>query len=143
MKVLYLIPGLGSGGGSERSLLTVTPHLVAAGIELTIAYFVVRPNDNAAAYRDAGARVVLLPARSLPGRVREVRRLLRQVRPDVLHTTLFEADQAGRLAAVGMPVRVTFDHYDDDGYEVWLPMFEPDPDAGASDGAGSATGGAR
>lgn len=31
--------------------------------------------------------------------------------------------------AIGMPVRVTFDRYDDDGYEVWLPMFEPDPDA--------------
>jgi uncharacterized protein len=27
---------------------------------------------------------------------------------------------------IGMPVRVTFDQYD----EVYLPMFEPDPDAG-------------
>lgn len=26
---------------------------------------------------------------------------------------------------IGMAVRVTFDHYDDRGYEVWLPMFEP------------------
>ena len=25
---------------------------------------------------------------------------------------------------IGLPVRVTFDHYDD----VWLPMFEPDPE---------------
>ena len=38
-----------------------------------------------------------------------------------------------------MPVRVTFDHYDDDGYEVWLPMFEPDPDADAT----AASGGGR
>ena len=26
---------------------------------------------------------------------------------------------------IGMPVRVTFEHYDD----VWLPFFEPDPEA--------------
>jgi uncharacterized OB-fold protein len=28
---------------------------------------------------------------------------------------------------IGMPVRVVFDHYED----VWLPMFEPDPDSSA------------
>jgi uncharacterized OB-fold protein len=28
--------------------------------------------------------------------------------------------------SIGMPVRVRFEHYDDDGYEVWLPLFEPD-----------------
>ncbi|MEZ5141452.1 MAG: Zn-ribbon domain-containing OB-fold protein [Acidimicrobiales bacterium] len=38
---------------------------------------------------------------------------------------------------IGMPVRVAFDHYDDDGYEVWLPMFEPDPDAPATPGGGA------
>lgn len=31
---------------------------------------------------------------------------------------------------IGMPVRVVFDQYDD----VWLPMFEPDPGAGATGG---------
>ncbi len=28
--------------------------------------------------------------------------------------------------AIGMPVRVRFEHHDDNGYEVWLPLFEPD-----------------
>jgi uncharacterized OB-fold protein len=26
---------------------------------------------------------------------------------------------------IGMPVQVTFEHRDDRGYEVWLPLFEP------------------
>lgn len=26
---------------------------------------------------------------------------------------------------IGMPVRVVFEHHDDRGYEVWVPLFEP------------------
>lgn len=33
---------------------------------------------------------------------------------------------------IGMPVRVTFEHHADPGGDVWLPLFEPDPDAGAA-----------
>lgn len=35
---------------------------------------------------------------------------------------------------IGMPVRVVFEHRDEDGYEVWLPLFEPDPDVTATGG---------
>jgi uncharacterized OB-fold protein len=28
---------------------------------------------------------------------------------------------------IGLAVRVRFEHYDDNGYEVWLPLFEPMP----------------
>lgn len=30
---------------------------------------------------------------------------------------------------VGMPVRVVFEHHPDDDGDVWIPLFEPDPDA--------------
>jgi uncharacterized OB-fold protein len=30
---------------------------------------------------------------------------------------------------MGMRVRVTFQHYDENGYEVWLPLFTPDEEA--------------
>jgi glycosyltransferase involved in cell wall biosynthesis len=106
VKVLYLIPGLGAGGGAERSLLGMTPHLDAAGVDLTVAYFVTRATDNAAAYRDAGATVVHIEPTSWIGRVRAVRRLLRSVRPDLLHTTLYDADLIGRIAAIGSGVDV-------------------------------------
>lgn len=106
MKVLYVIPGLGAGGGAERSLLALAPHLATAGIELTIAYFVVRPSDNAEAYSRAGVEVVHLPSPTHLGRMRAVRQLIKQLEPDVVHTTLFDADQIGRLAAWGLPARV-------------------------------------
>jgi uncharacterized OB-fold protein len=32
--------------------------------------------------------------------------------------------------AIGMPVRVLFEHHADPGGDVWLPLFEPDPEAG-------------
>jgi glycosyltransferase involved in cell wall biosynthesis len=40
------------------------------------------------------------------GRVRELRRLIADERPHLVHTTLFESSVAGRLAAVGKPVRI-------------------------------------
>src|SRR3954447_1025219 len=30
---------------------------------------------------------------------------------------------------VGMPVRVTFEHHPDDAGDIWIPLFEPDPEA--------------
>ncbi len=33
---------------------------------------------------------------------------------------------------IGMPVRVRFEFRDDNGYQVWLPLFEPDPDVPSS-----------
>lgn len=30
---------------------------------------------------------------------------------------------------VGMPVRVVFEHHPDEDGDVWIPLFEPDPDA--------------
>ena len=33
---------------------------------------------------------------------------------------------------IGMPVRVAFEHHPDPGGDVWIPLFEPDPDAGAA-----------
>jgi uncharacterized OB-fold protein len=32
---------------------------------------------------------------------------------------------------IGMAVRVVFRHHEDPGGDVWIPLFEPDPDGGA------------
>jgi uncharacterized OB-fold protein len=29
---------------------------------------------------------------------------------------------------IGMPVRVVFEHHADDAGDVWIPLFEPDPE---------------
>jgi glycosyltransferase involved in cell wall biosynthesis len=106
VKVLYVIPGLGVGGGAERSLLDLAPGLRDAGIELSILYFHERPSSAIDAFRALGVPVEAVPAKRLVPRVLAVRRAIRRQRPDVVHTTLFEADVVGRLAAVGLPVRV-------------------------------------
>ena len=45
---------------------------------------------------------------------------------------------------IGLPVRVVFRHHEDPGGDVWVPIFEPDPEAGggrAGEGGGGAGGG--
>ncbi|WP_432478404.1 glycosyltransferase [Nocardioides sp. GXQ0305] len=98
MHVLYVIDSLDRPGGAEQALAAMAPHLMGAGVTLDIAYLTERPGfqDD---LRDAGAHVVpvLEPGR-LP-RTRALAGLIRQRRPDLVHTTLYEADLAGRWAA--------------------------------------------
>jgi glycosyltransferase involved in cell wall biosynthesis len=96
--VLYVIDSLDRPGGAEQALAAMAPHLMGAGVTLDIAYLTERPGfqDD---LREAGAHVVpvLEPGR-LP-RTRALAGLIRQRRPDLVHTTLYEADLAGRWAA--------------------------------------------
>jgi glycosyltransferase involved in cell wall biosynthesis len=97
MRVFYLIDSL-VGGGAEQSLAALAPHYRALGIDLDVAYLHERDGVRGA-LEGAGARVYP-PSRGehLPGAVRRARQLLRARRPDVVHTTLYEADVAGRIA---------------------------------------------
>lgn len=105
VRVLQVLPYIGPGGGSEQSLAMVDPLLVDRGIDVHLAYL-------------AGARVLvdgLRAARvqvhdlsagssSTWSRARRVRRLVDEIRPDVVHSTLLDADLACRLAALGKRV---------------------------------------
>ena len=97
VRVLYVIDSL-LPGGAERSLAAMAPALGRRGVELHVVPLIDRPGVQAE-LEAAGA--VLHPA---VGAVRwaalgPLRRLIRDVAPDLVHTTLFEADVAGRLAA--------------------------------------------
>ncbi len=92
-------------GGAETSLVEMTPGLVAGGIDLHVLPLGPRV-DLAPALSAAGATVHRRSGTS--GRVGNVRAVLnvgRRIRPDLIHTTLFEADIAGRLGAqvLGVP----------------------------------------
>ena len=101
MKVVYLIPGFGGGGGAERSLAAMAPHL-AREVDLHIVTFSDR--DQLARGLDAaGVRFTNLSPAGRLDLIRQVRALLKREQPDILHTTLFEADIAGRVAALGLP----------------------------------------
>jgi glycosyltransferase involved in cell wall biosynthesis len=105
LRALQIIDSLGRAG-AEQSLAALAPHLVAEGVDLHVAYLVERDGLRADIER-AGVPVVSL-AEPGAGRRRwlaRTRELVRELRPDVVHTALFEADLAGRRAAheLGVP----------------------------------------
>lgn len=105
MRVLYLIDSL-APGGAESSLAALARFYPERGVELEVAYLHDRTglHDQLEA---AGARLTSLagPGGRL-GWVRRAAALVRDRRPDLVHTTLFEADIAGRLAAAAARVPV-------------------------------------
>src|ERR671918_29740 len=105
LRIVFVINSLGAGG-AERSLAELAIRLVAAGHEPTFATFVRRPEGFEGLVRDHGISIELIPGRGLPSWTRSLRRFVRRVRPDVVHTTIFEADVAGRLAAFGTGIPV-------------------------------------
>ena len=93
--MLYVIDSL-APGGAETSLASMAPHLDRLGIELHVCYF--RESDGVHDQLRAAGATLHHVAASRARRVPALRRLIRELRPDVLHTTLYEADQAGRVA---------------------------------------------
>ncbi len=105
MHLLYVIDSL-APGGAEQSLVNLAPHYAERGVRLTVAYLTER-RDLGADLEARRARVVSLAGDG--GRIvaaRRARTLIRELRPDLVHTTLFEADLAGRTAARLAGVRV-------------------------------------
>jgi glycosyltransferase involved in cell wall biosynthesis len=106
-------------GGSERHLLTLLPALARAGHDV---HFVGLddPAWDAEPFYDELARedapfVRLASARDLdPGLARRLRRELRRLDPEVVHTHLVHADVYGALALLGTrPALVSTKHNDD------------------------------
>ena len=104
MRMLYVIDSL-APGGAETSLAAMAPGLVASGIDLHVLALG-STLDLAPLLVDAG--VTLHKRTGRPGRIGNLRAILRtagRLQPDLIHTTLFEADVAGRTAArlLGIP----------------------------------------
>ena len=101
LKILFVIDGLGSGG-AERSLAQMLPYLDRANIKSTVAFFYRRDDSLEGSLRAHGADLRHLSQKGVVRRVAALRRLIMAEEPDVIHTTLFESDVMGRLAALGM-----------------------------------------
>jgi glycosyltransferase involved in cell wall biosynthesis len=109
-RVLQVVDSL-VRAGAEQSLAALAPHLVGRGIDLHVAYLV-EGNGVRGEIEQAGVPVVSL-AEPGAGRRRWFTRtvdLVAKLQPAVVHTTLFEADLAGRRAAsrVGVPCVSSF-----------------------------------
>jgi glycosyltransferase involved in cell wall biosynthesis len=75
----------------------MTPRFVAAGVRFDVVYLTDRPGLHDT-LRQSGAEVHGIFGRR-PQQVRDLHRLLRQRRPDLVHTTLAGANAVGRAAA--------------------------------------------
>ncbi len=104
MHVLHVINGLGTGG-AERSLAEMLPLMREAGVESTIACLSRKSEGVHASVEVAGFPVHVIGSERVRA-IRRLRALIDALRPDLVHTTIFEADLLGRLAAVGKPCKV-------------------------------------
>lgn len=105
MKVVFLIDSLGAGG-AERSLALLAPEIARSGVEVGFLTLYSAKQGFEDEVRDQGIPAETLEVRRFPCRVREARRYLRLQRPDIVHTAMFAADQVGRIAAIGLDVKV-------------------------------------
>lgn len=105
IRLLYFINGLGPGG-AERSLAELLPAFQDNGIDPVVVCINSRSDGVEAAIRRLGCDVRFLNSTSFPGRVLELRKMIASGSFDLIHTTLFESDIIGRLAAAatGVPV---------------------------------------
>lgn len=105
MRLLYVIDSLDQGG-AEQSLVDMAPHLADEGVDLTIA--VLRPGGMLEQRaQSAKADIVhVQPTDRRRQRVERLREVIDEHRPELVHTTLFEADVAGRIAAARSSVPV-------------------------------------
>ncbi len=93
-------------GGAERSLVELLPRLVDRGVT-PILVCLYRPEISLEAEVVAGGfDLRLLDELNHLGRLRAIRKIIKSERPNLVHTTLFEADVIGRLAAIGTGVPV-------------------------------------
>src|SRR5687768_14580949 len=102
MRVLMVINGLGTGG-AERSTSELLPLLVRHGIEPVVACLWAKSEGVQGQVEALGVTVIVLPGSTLVAKTWSLRRLCQRLRPDVIHTAVFEADQIGRIASLGGP----------------------------------------
>jgi glycosyltransferase involved in cell wall biosynthesis len=100
-----VITSLGAGG-TERSTALLLPALRDLGAEVHLYTLKSEVHGDSESVRSAGIAETTLTSSRLPGRVIELRRAIRAIRPDVVHTAIFDADIAGRLAAAGTSIPV-------------------------------------
>jgi len=105
MRILFVIDSLGASG-AEHSTAAMMPLLRARGHEVSAATLYDAGFGDEDEIRALGFDVRPLTATGFLARVRELRARIRAEQPDVVHTTLFNADIVGRLAAWRSGTRV-------------------------------------
>ncbi len=100
VRVLHVTNRLGDHGGAEVSLLQTLPLLQVGGIESAVQPLLTsRPDVSVEPLTAAGVVLFAPPAgTTMPARLRAVRRAIRQFQPDIVHSSVWDADLIARLA---------------------------------------------
>jgi glycosyltransferase involved in cell wall biosynthesis len=108
LRVLYVIDSL-AAGGSERSLAALAGPYRELGVDLEVAVLWNRPGLREQIESEGATVISLDPPGNRARRTARFAQLVRERKPDLVHTTLFEADLAGRVGAriAGVPVVTT------------------------------------
>lgn len=102
---LFVINSFGAGG-AERSLVELLPRLETRGIRAVIACLHSQDVGFEREVIEAGHDLRMLGGAGRLGRIRSLRRLVDEVQPALVYTSLFDADIAGRIATIGRDVPV-------------------------------------
>lgn len=105
LRVLCVINSLG-GGGAERSLVELLPYFEATGIEPVVTCLRRRQEGVESEVRSRDFELRYLDDGGFLHWTARLRSMLRSERWDLVHTTIFESDIAGRLAALGIGIPV-------------------------------------
>src|SRR5262249_2041915 len=106
MHVLFVISRLDRKGGAGRSVAEHVLGLHDAGVHVELACFGRTPGKLEDELALTGIPVHVLGAETLLTATLRLRTLILDRRPDVLHTTMYAGDQAGRFAAWGTGIPV-------------------------------------
>lgn len=114
MRVLVVLPGVSSDGGAERSFVALAPGLRKAGIKLHVAVFTTRQDLVAELERLGTVIHDLSETKGMARRVRRLAGVIRAIEPDLVHSSLHEANVPAQIAAriCGVPVLVTWANTD-------------------------------
>ncbi|MGH9030598.1 MAG: glycosyltransferase [Acidimicrobiia bacterium] len=97
MRVLYVIDALGEGG-TESSLADLLQPLADRGVQSTVVILKSRGEEGVEqSLRRRGVDVRVIAPRRLPGQVRALRSVIREVKPDLVHSMLFASDLRARI----------------------------------------------
>ena len=99
LRVLFVISRLDGTGGAGRSVGELVQGMRKLGVEAEVACFARSQGALQDELEHEGVPIHVLDVAHMPTAVWCLRRLLRQRQPDLVHTTLYAADQAGRMAA--------------------------------------------
>lgn len=106
MKVTYIVNALGEGG-TERSLADLLPGLRDQGVDTRIITLRSRGDEGVEPLlRSQGFEIHTIGSIGRLRTLRALRHLIREQRPDIVHTMLFEANLYGRLATIGTGTRL-------------------------------------